>query len=50
MLVGLDKQAINEWAFDFLGKERLLKALIRMFFIFGKDGMDRMVHELVYGV
>lgn len=48
--MGLDKSAINEWAFDFIGKPELLKAFIRLFAIFGLDGMDAMVHELVYGV
>lgn len=49
-LAGLDKDAVYTWGPEFMGKPKLLQALIRMFAFFGRDGMDQMIHELVYGL
>lgn len=46
---GLDKDAIEFWAPSFIGKPMFLNSIINMFAYFGRDGLDAMVHELVYG-
>ena len=48
-MVGLDKNAIDDWAPSFIGKPMFLNSIINMFAYFGRDGLDAMVHELVYG-
>jgi len=46
---GLDEGAIEFWAPSFIGKPMFLNSIINMFAYFGRDGLDAMVHELVYG-